>query len=229
VIQYKGTYTDSSGTVGIIVSNDFENFLIEIDGVRFEGRGPGDLAIIDKTIYDPSQLKRFSFFSISLFQSNETREILCNCSFKLALPQLMMDRKDNTIFETDLNIEYILGKELQKSGSLEYENIELQLVIAEKIIKGSGGFIELAFDQIRDKLKDEYQFKNCYGCMFGDYSVFGQNSFGTMLCFANQKDQYNKVINKDEYMELLLPDRQVQEIYCCDQYEPRKPGSGYRG
>jgi hypothetical protein len=65
--------------------------------------------------------------------------------------------------------------------------------------------------------------------MYGDYSIYGQSSFGTMLCFVKQKDSYKGARNKHEYMELAGDYQQVQEIYCCDQYEIRTPGAGYRG
>ncbi len=51
-----------------------------------------------------------------------------------------------------------------------------------------------------------------------------------MLCFAAQKEKYKKVNNKQEYMDLETDEAiTVQEIYCCDQYEVRKAGAGYRG
>jgi len=49
-----------------------------------------------------------------------------------------------------------------------------------------------------------------------------------MLCFVKQKEKYKEVENKAEYTHLTNY-QQVQEIYCCSQYEIRKPGAGYRG
>ena len=65
--------------------------------------------------------------------------------------------------------------------------------------------------------------------MYGDYSVYGQSSFGSMLCFKNQKEEYSKVRTKAEYLKLGAPERYVQEVYCCDHYEIRKKSVGYRG
>ena len=47
------------------------------------------------------------------------------------------------------------------------------------------------------------KFKNCYGCMYGDYSVYGQSGFGSMLCYVNQKDEYIKVRTKEDYLSKL--------------------------
>lgn len=44
-----------------------------------------------------------------------------------------------------------------------------------------------------------------------------------MLCYA--KEKYKQVSNKQEYMELTNDHKQVQEIFCCDEYEIRKTGA----
>jgi hypothetical protein len=96
-------------------------------------------------------------------------------------------------------------------------------------MQGKSGHIEGAFDVLREQLGDRYKFKNCYGCLYGDYSVYGSGAFGSMLCYVNQKNEYKKVKTKDEYMNLTNDFAIVQEIYCCDKFETRKAGTGYRG
>lgn len=230
-IKYNGTYTDDFGTTAIIVENDFENLCTEIDGVKFSGSEFADLFIVDKSNYTSQQLKRFTFFSIPILNKNIIEEALCSCIFEITIPQLIIDKTTYSEFYSDLKIEYLLGGVRPKPrGGLEDEKIKLSLKIEEKIYTGTSGFIEGAFDQIRNQFEDKYQFKNCYGCMFGDYSVYGQSGFGTMLCFVSEREKYKEVTNKWEYMELNTDKvTNVQEIYCCDNYEIRKTGAGYRG
>lgn len=230
-IKYKGTYTDDFDTTAIIVENDFENLYTEIDGVKFSGSEFTDFFIVDKAKYTKQQLKRFTFLDTLIYNSDIVKESLCNCVFKIIIPQLMIDKTICSEFYSDLTIEYLLGDLRPKPrGGLEDEKVKLSLKIEEKIYVGTSDLIEGALDQIRSQFEDKYQFKNCYGCMFGDYSVYGQSGFGTMLCFISQKDNYKAVTNKSEYMELRTDEvTNVQEIYCCDNYEIRKKGAGYRG
>lgn len=229
-VQYKGFYKDSSGTQEIIIVNDFNTLSMEIDGVVFSGSEFNDMRIDDKAKYADTKLERFTFLQIPVFRSDLMLETLCNCSFEIVVPQVIIDKVNNAEFRSGLKIEYYLGN--VNSGlkdRIEEEKMILALTIDGTLYSGTGDVFEVAFGRIRDQFNDKYYFKNCYGCQFGDYSVFGQSSFGSMLCFLSQKEQYNKVESKADYLELASPDRCVQEIYCCDNFEIRRKGAGYRG
>ncbi|WP_346318775.1 DUF6304 family protein [Chitinophaga sp. YIM B06452] len=227
---YKGIYKDNSGTREIEIENNFKTLVTEIDGVVFSGSEFDDLSVDDKSKYTAQQLTRFTFLKTPIYQTDELQETLCNCSFVIVVPQTIIDKSNNNQFWSDLKIEISLGdKRSEEPGSgIEHEIVTLSLTIAGKTYTGTSEFFEGSFDQIRDQVKDKYQLKNCYGCMYGDYSVYGQGAFGAMLCFRNQKSAYSSVTNKEEYMA-LTPSGNVQEIYCCDEYETRKTGAGYRG
>jgi hypothetical protein len=230
MIKYYGTYKDRFGETEIIVSNDFKILSLEIDGVKFSGPEFSGLAIIDKEKYSSSQSDRFSFFPANIDPEKEDYPTLCDCTFNILVPQMIIDTKTQKLFSVNLSIHYHLGKERTKSrGGLEVEEVAISLEIFGKKYNGTGGYIEEAFDQIKDQFSDEYKFKNCYGCLYSDYSVYGQSSFGTMLCFVNQKEKYLKVKNKNDYLKLHSDFQQVQEIYCCSAYEIRRRGTGYRG
>ncbi len=229
-LKYYGTYTDDFGTTAIVIENDFENLYIEIDGVKFKGSEFSDLAIVDKLQYPKQQLERFTFWSISIYNTDKIEECLCNCSFKFPITVTLIDKINNAERGNTLTIEYELGKERPKPmGGLDFEKVKLSLSIHQFEFVGTGDFFEIAFDEIQKQFDNKYCFKNCYGCMFGDYSVYGQSSFGTMLCFVRQKEKYKQVNSKQEYMELTDDYKRVQEIFCCDKYEIRKTGAGYRG
>jgi hypothetical protein len=229
--KYYGTYSDAFGTAAIVIENDFENLSAEIGGVKFMGCELSSMSIIDKSNYSEEQLERFTLWSIPIYNTNIAEECLCNCLFKFTISQRIIDKTTNIESVNALTIECALGKErpMPKSG-LEFEKVRLCLSIGQFEFEGTGDFFEIAFDEIKKQLDNKYCFKNCYGCMFGDYSVYGQSSFGTMLCFVSQKEKYKDVTNKQEYMELTTDETaNVQEIYCCDKYEIRKVGAGYRG
>jgi hypothetical protein len=229
-IKYYGTYSDDIGTTSIIIENDFQNLSTEIDGVKFVGSEFSSMAIINKSIHSEEQLERFTLYPTSIFNTDIIEETLFNCSFEFSVSQTIIDKTKNIESIYPLTIEYTLGKERSKpKRGLEFEKVRLRLSIGQLEFEGTGDFFEIAFDQIQKQFDDKYCFKNCYGCMYGDYSYAGQSSFGTMHCYVDQRDNYLKVKNKSDYVNLPTDFQQVQEIYCCDKYEIRKKGTGYRG
>lgn len=229
-VTYKGFYKDSLGTCAIEVENDFSTLTTEIDGVVFIGSEFDDLTVDDQSKYTAEQLARFTFLRTPIYQTDRFVETLCNCSIEVVLSQVVIDKLNNTEFSSDLTIKNSLGSPRSKPGTgIDQESVTLSLAIAGSIYTGTSSDFEGAFDGIFKQIKDKYHFKNCYGCLYSDYSVYGQSTFGSMLCFKNQKEEYSKVTTKDEYLKLGAPERYVQEVYCCDQYEIRKERVGYRG
>ena len=230
-ITYNGFYKDNKGTCAIEVENDFSRLTTEIDGVVFTGSEFDDLTVDDRSKYPAEQLARFTFLKTPIYQTDRFVETLCNCTIEVVVPQLIIDKLNNVEFYSELTINNSLGspRSVQPGKGIDHENVTLSLTIAGTIYTGTSSDFEGAFDGIFKQIKDNYHFKNCYGCLYSDYSVYGQSTFGSMLCFRNQKEAYSKVTDKDEYMELEPEDRLVQEIYCCDEYEIRKEHVGYRG
>lgn len=223
-IKYQAIYQDDDGIVPIIIENDFKVLKTEIDGLVFEGCEFSDFTLIGKEKYNVEQLQRFSFWQCS------SGDILCNCSFEVIIPQAILDIEKNTRQIIDLNVKYALGKPRpEPRGGLEFETIQISFELNQVKYEASGDYIESVFDQLKNQLGEQYKFKNCYGCMYGDYSVYGQSAFGTMQCFLNQKEAYKQVKSKIDYMRLTNDFSVVQEIYCCEQFEMREKGVGYRG
>lgn len=90
---------------------------------------------------------------------------------------------------------------------------------------------ETALHDICKQMSQDYYLKCCFTCQYSDYSPYGNDSFGCMLCYCNCKDDYLKVNNKDDFFEYLEnKDCDVrQETYLCAEYECRNMCSGYRG
>ena len=89
---------------------------------------------------------------------------------------------------------------------------------------------ESIFYRFEKQLPQNTYIKCCYNCLYSDYSPFGNEIFGAMLCFKNIKDQYLKVKNKGEFMEIqTMYDEAVQETYLCSEFKQRIAGTGYRG
>ena len=90
---------------------------------------------------------------------------------------------------------------------------------------------EDALIDINRQMKDSYYLKCCLTCQYSDYSPYGSDDFGTMMCYRCHKEDYLKVNSKDEFFEYLdgKDFESRQETYLCGEYEPRRKCEGYRG
>ena len=77
----------------------------------------------------------------------------------------------------------------------------------------------------------EYRLQCCFTCQWSDYSPYGSDDYGSMLCYRAHKEEYLKGNDKDDYFGYLeeLPCEQRQETYCCPDFAPRNQCGGYRG
>ena len=75
----------------------------------------------------------------------------------------------------------------------------------------------------------EYRLQCCFTCQWSDYSPYGSDDYGSMLCYRAHKEEYLK--GSDDYFGYLeeLPCEQRQETYCCPDFAPRNQCGGYRG
>lgn len=84
---------------------------------------------------------------------------------------------------------------------------------------------------IANEEADKYRLKCCFTCQWSDYSPYGSDDFGTMLCYRAHKEEYLRVNTKNDYFEHLegLPVEQRQETYICPDFAVRDQCEGYRG
>jgi hypothetical protein len=67
----------------------------------------------------------------------------------------------------------------------------------------------------------------CVTCLFSDYSPGGHGMTG-IRCHRGTKEQYLAVRSKADYWPDPVTE-EVLEIYLCDEFQRRIPGTGYRG
>lgn len=203
-----------------IIYNDSDELSFEIEDFEFSGFS-----------FDDFELKNFERYSeedLTLFTLNPSSHELCDCRFEIVIPIDLIQKNTEKMEQAGLKMTLVLGKSNQRGG-IDKVDLSLHLTVGNQIFRGNGGYFEDAFNQILAEINDEYRMRNCFGCQFSDYSVYGQGLFGSMLCFRNQKENYSAVKSKEEYMQLALHTEVVQEIYCCAEFESRKENVGYRG
>jgi hypothetical protein len=67
----------------------------------------------------------------------------------------------------------------------------------------------------------------CLTCLLSDYDPAGVDLMG-MRCHRGARSRYLAVRSKREYWSVPVTE-EVPEFYRCTSYEPRMPGTGYRG
>lgn len=152
---------------------------------------------------------------------------LCDCQFLYCVPQQLTD-KQQQIYQIELNIEHRLGKPA-KNGGLDEETIIIQCDFNHQSFMAQGGWYEDVLLDLQRQLGQDFYFYNCFGCLYSDYSIFGQSAFASLMCFYSQKDDYFKAQNKSDDITLYKNAEKVQETACCGDFLPRIQAVGYRG
>lgn len=222
-MKYKGTYQDSFGIEEVTIANDFTDISFKLGDFNFVGRHFDDFELNDYENFSAEQLKRFTFKSINIYQSDKKSYELKDFILSFTIPVTILNLETKQTTSSNLFIKLDIN-------SIDNDTkIFLKIVYNDQEYSGTSSVFEGAADQINKQINGEFTIKNCFWCLYSDYSVYGQGLAGSMLCFLKYKDQYLKVQSKDDYMELPNDVPLIQEIYTCDSFDPRKSGTGYRG
>lgn len=214
---YLGIFTNKTGSYNVEVINDFDEFYMQIGAFKFSGSDLDSFELDNTNEFTEQELIDFG---VVIHRQNYNE--LKNYQLSLKIPQILIDMSSKKEIEVTMDVQ------LELKDNFEQATVSFQ--IDDEHYEGKHDFMELIFDEIQRQFNGKYRFKNCYGCLYADYSVYGQGLMSSVLCFKNQKEAYLQVQNKNEYMmNLELHDSQQQEIYYCDEYEIRDKSVGYRG
>lgn len=205
-------YQDQNGTIEENLNYDGELLHLQITGVNFSSRFMDGFTPESKEIDPRFQLDAHNNLTNFTVQ------------FHLTLRFHVIDKVEFLNLACELAV-----KKVEDNYSRPFLRCKLQVNDTE-INMPTAGTIEGAIAQLNTELPQNIKFIGCYNCKFSDYSIYGQQFWGSMLCFKNKKETYSKVDGKDEYKEIMDDfDRLVPESYYCDKFEERPKNTGYRG
>jgi hypothetical protein len=233
------TYTDSSGSVSTQVENfpsenGSSHLWMEIEGVSFSGVSFDDFHVDSYKKHAAEKLERFTFNEyINSTNPELDTYYLCNCRLDISIPVTVIKTNTQEEFASVLNVSLELGLP-STHGALDYESAIFSLHLEQEYFQGSeSADFEEGLDHLRSAMGKKYHFKNCYGCLYSDYSPYGHGFFNSLMCFKKQKKAYldlSAKFSKSDYFKVIKQGySQVQEIYCCPSFEMRLPKTGYRG
>lgn len=138
-------------------------------------------------------------------------------------------------FEVPMPIDRHGGSELcllfvRVEVTQESEVVSLRLQLDDLYYASSGrtgGFEDELLSLMR-VLPPGVRLRSCFTCAYSDYSPSGGHMFGGMTCYRDNREAYLQVRTKHDYLTLGggLP---THELWLCGEFEPRVPGTGYRG
>lgn len=216
-MEWTLVYKDKNGIEKTSILNDGEILSTLLRGITFKG--------IDFDSLEPEKYINSSLLESFSFSHGN----LCNCIIEVYI-QIPVCEND-IIIDSQLKVVLELGNQVE-NGFLDKIKLILTLFYKDNIITSSGlsGWFEDELLDIQKKLHLGTYIRACINCAYSDYSPYGHGLFGTMMCFRNLKQEYLLVKSKDEFWEVHdRYDRLVQETYCCEEFELRITGTGYRG
>lgn len=233
---YSAVYRDASGEEATIIHNDGTDLTMTIRGIRFTSQFFEDWEVQERAENDLSLVSFTLLGTRLLVQQGEAWLLtLCDCVLEWQMPVPVWDNGNVTTALLYGKLE--LGPpRLPERGGLEFIFLMLTLGYNDRQYGGekTSGYFETALNQIGASLPPSVYLKTCFTCGLSDYSVFGNSTFGTLLCFRGCKNEYRAVrharFRKDEYMTVMdMYTEMVQETYLCPEWERREPDTGYRG
>lgn len=221
-----------------------------LDGVKFEGRSLDYFSLADDKQYPEAKDKfcilKSGGYSIGNHEVPYFYE-LQGYALDLEIPLKVIRKQDNSEIQGMLHIAFTYTEhDMQKSQARIFcDDIQVYhddmhvsdftLCIDGKYYNSTQRASELEFEfplqDICQQIAQEYYLKCCFTCQYSDYSPYGNDTYGCMLCYCRHKEDCLKVNSKDDFFEYLEgKDFDVrQETYLCSEYAPRNQAEGYRG
>jgi len=231
---YPAIYSDQNGKIKAEIENKFNeetsfSLFLNLDGIMFQGSSFDDFELINPKNYSKKQLNRFTLNKVKVWQSEKYVLELCNCELSFDIPLLLINIQNNTTIITNLLIDLKLGKPAT-NGGIESENAVFKIAIEGIIYTSEGDVFEDPLIELQNQFVGKYHFKSCFGCLYSDYSSYGNGFFGDLICLRNCKSEYLNANSKIEWLELMEKNSiPVQETYYCQEFEKRVKNTGYRG
>lgn len=249
----KAHYKDSAHDADIEIINtegEYKNdpLSFTLDGIEFKGTSLGDFELANESQYEEAKSK-FNILKSGGF-TLAGREIpysyrLQRYSLDVDMPVIVVRKSNGSELEAMLHISFVfVDPDMDKVRCRTYcddERVypdnavvnEFSLSVEEEKFTSAQKTLcfEDAMIDISRQMAENYFLKCCVTCQYSDYSPYGSDDYGTMLCFRNYKEDYLKVNSKDDFFE-YAGDKDFesrQETYLCGEYEPRRKCSGYRG
>lgn len=249
---WKAHYKDEFHDTYIEILNDGSKRFFTLDGFRF--CFGTEISEIEYESTEPSDDISDTFYVIKYYgdildqYSNRTPTYfysLGRYSLDVEIPVHVVRKADNTEITGTINISFHLvehdmnkphGITLCDGVRIYFDDVivdDFSLCIDEKGYHSEQNTIdfEIALSDICRNIKHDYYIKSCFTCQYSDYSPYGQNGFGGIMCYRECKENCLKVNGRNDYHKYLegQPFIFQEETYLCSEYSLRNKCGEIRG
>lgn len=256
--RWKAHYQDERHDLDIDIINTEDDYRknplsFQIGEFRFCGTSLGDFELENPQLYEKAREE----FHILKWDHYSDKNIyyyaLQRYYLETDIPIAILKKQDNRLIEGFVHISFAYKEhDLNQAGgapcssdnkkhypddavvsdfSLLVENKRYRADEKKLYAQTLSLYFEPVLKQFCERLQAQYRLQCCFTYQYSDYSPYGNDDYGLMLCYKAHKAEYLKVNNKQDYFSYLegLPYEGRQETYLCGAYEPRIHCGGYRG
>ena len=252
--HWKAHYRDALHDTDIEIINTEEDYKTEplsftLDNITFCGTSLNDFHLADEAQCEEADRKfsllKWGGYNSGFHITSPYQYDLQGYELEVEIPVSVFRKRDKCLLAGVLFLSFKYGEfDMSKTHSITLcDDIrvypddvivrEFSLLIEGMCYKSTKKtlYFENALNDICGQIKDDYYIKCCFTCQYSDYSPYGNDDYGCMLCFCRHKDDCLKVNSKDDFFSFLegkdFDGR--QETYLCEHYCLRNKASGYRG
>ncbi|MCQ2555118.1 MAG: DUF6304 family protein [Clostridia bacterium] len=236
---WKAHYIDKLHNEDIDIINDTGSespLSFTIEGMTFSGMDLSDFELVSGEKYSEAK-EKFCILKMGPYRTQNgawNYYYLQRYTMKIDIPVHVIRKADKQDIEGILHIEFeLVEPDNEKADFDEIILHDFTLYVEGKSYscQDKNFWFEDRLKEIGKMIEESYYLMCCFTCQFSDYSPYGNDDFGNMLCYRANKAEYLKVNNKEEYFRYVgdLDAYTVQETGLCSEYEIRNRSDGYRG
>lgn len=251
MVWWQGHFSDAKHDCDIMLENNLldnrfdEALTMTIDGVDFCGMDFCDWSVRDMTSLEHAE-ERFQLIKWGSRDLGYQYD-LQRFRLSVAIPVIAVESTSgkNLLAMLEFALEHLPANNDDDNGLYFCDDKPVsrdqvvcqyfQLRIKEECFAAKYPKVDFdqSLQQICREFRGKYYLRNCFGCLYSDYSPLGRDNFGSMLCFLGVADDYLKIKgfgDEENYWRIYSHGKQRQEVFLCKAFQKRiKNNGGYRG
>ncbi|MBR6770916.1 MAG: hypothetical protein IKM28_06710 [Lachnospiraceae bacterium] len=253
--RWKAYFTDALHQEEIQIINTEEAYnsnplFFTLEGIRFQGTSLGEFYLADPTQYLMAK-ERFCLLKWGGYDNPRSLTASPYCyslqryTLEVEIPIKILRKGDGKEVQGILHIAFGYVEHDKNKNQSQYFCDKMRVYWDDEVVWDFSLLVdgrrytsdkktldfETALQDICKQIGQDYTIRCCFTCQYSEYSPYGNDDYGTILCYVRHKEACLRVEGKDDFFEYLEGedcDRR-QETYWCQEYEIRNKSGGYRG
>ena len=208
IIEYPTEYRDRFGSEQSMFISNGKTLKIKLRGIEFEGN------FYELTPFAGQEEEASKLFDLNEFgELNAILDLTSGAKSRLFSLEVQIPIKivSQENFELDALIDFSIGPD------------ELNFIINGERHEFTIPNFEYGLIPIHTKSLDIKYVKCCVNCKFSEYSPYGNQIYGDMLCFKKCKKEWSEIgysgLKNPENWEKVKNRETTQEAYWCDEFK----------